>query len=124
MLRKNPIAWVSIPVTDMARAVAFYNKVFDLSLKASEEMGRPIAFLPSDQSSYGTSGALSAGPTKPGLDGPIAFFGCAGDLSVPLGRVKAAGGKVLDQKSSIGQHGFVAQFQDSEGNRIGLHSME
>jgi predicted enzyme related to lactoylglutathione lyase len=46
------------------------------------------------------------------------------DLSAPLGRVEAAGGKVVMPKTSIGEHGFCAMFLDTEGNRVGLHSMK
>ena len=27
------------------------------------------------------------------------------------------------KKTSIGDHGFIAEFQDTEGNRVALHSM-
>jgi hypothetical protein len=33
-----------------------------------------------------------------------------------------SGGAVIDPKTPIGRYGFVAQFRDSEGNRVGLHS--
>lgn len=122
MLKPNPFGWVSIPATDIERAVAFYNRVFGLSLEVNEDMGHPMAFLPGVPDAYGAMGAITAGPTRPGLDGPIAFLACAGDLSEPLGRVEKAGGKVLDPKTAIGPYGFVAQFRDSEGNRMGLHS--
>ena len=121
MLKTNPIGWISIPAADVPRAVKFYNQVFDLKLEINEEMGHPMAFLPGDQESYGAMGAITAGPT-PGLDGAIPFFACTGDLSESLGRVEAAGGEVLDQKTPIGPYGFIAHFRDSEGNRIGLHS--
>jgi predicted enzyme related to lactoylglutathione lyase len=42
---------------------------------------------------------------------------------VSLGKVEAAGGKVLMDKISIGENGFIAFFLDTEGNRVGLHSM-
>ena len=34
-----------------------------------------------------------------------------------------AGGKMLILRRSIGQYGFIAQFEDSEGNRVALHEM-
>ena len=80
-----------------------------------------MAFLPGDRESYGAMGAITGGPTPPGLDGPIVIFACAVDLDEPLGRVEAAGGAVLEPKTPIRPYGFIAQFRDSEGNRIGLH---
>jgi hypothetical protein len=44
------------------------------------------------------------------------------DLDVVLRRVESAGGRVIKQKSAIGEYGFIALFCDTEGNRVGLHS--
>ena len=44
------------------------------------------------------------------------------DIEEALSRVEASGGTVLNGKMSIGEHGFVAHFEDSEGNRVALHS--
>ena len=44
------------------------------------------------------------------------------DIDATLPRVAKHGGKVLGPKKSIGQHGFVGHFEDSEGNRVALHS--
>jgi predicted enzyme related to lactoylglutathione lyase len=46
------------------------------------------------------------------------------DLEAAMGRVSAAGGKVLLPKMSIGEYGVIAHFQDSEGNRVALHADE
>jgi predicted enzyme related to lactoylglutathione lyase len=40
-----------------------------------------------------------------------------------LAKVVKNGGKALMPKTSIGEWGFIANFEDSEGNRIALHSM-
>ena len=41
-----------------------------------------------------------------------------------LKRVHASGGKTLMPKMGIGAYGFIAHFEDSEGNRVALHSNE
>jgi hypothetical protein len=38
--------------------------------------------------------------------------------------VAAAGGQLFREKFSIAPYGFIALFIDTEGNMIGLHSME
>ena len=43
------------------------------------------------------------------------------DIDATLGKIGTAGGKTLSPRMSIGEHGFVAQFEDSEGNRVALH---
>lgn len=46
------------------------------------------------------------------------------DIEAVLARVVRAGGRVYQHPKSIGEFGFVGFFEDSEGNRIGLHSKE
>jgi predicted enzyme related to lactoylglutathione lyase len=41
-----------------------------------------------------------------------------------LKRVHASGGKTLMPKMQIGAYGFIAHFEDSEGNRVALHAKE
>ena len=45
------------------------------------------------------------------------------DLSVALSKVEMAGGKIVLPKTSIGHNGFMAHIVDTEGNKVGLHSM-
>jgi hypothetical protein len=46
------------------------------------------------------------------------------DLQHVLDKVEAAGGSILMTKRAISeQFGFMAMIQDTEGNRIALHSM-
>jgi predicted enzyme related to lactoylglutathione lyase len=60
----------------------------------------------------------------PSAQGTMVYLAGGDDLTVVLGRVGAAGGKVLVPKTAINpEYGFFAQFEDTEGNRVGLHSM-
>jgi predicted enzyme related to lactoylglutathione lyase len=44
--------------------------------------------------------------------------------SVPLARAESAGGKVILPKTAIGENrGFIALFIDTEGNKVGFHSL-
>ena len=45
------------------------------------------------------------------------------DLSTVLDKVEGAGGKVMQPKTDIGENGFIAFIEDTEGNKVGLHSM-
>jgi predicted enzyme related to lactoylglutathione lyase len=58
-----------------------------------------------------------------GAGGTLVYFGSA-DCAVEAGRVAAAGGRVMKEKSSIGQYGFIALAWDTEGNLFGLHSLK
>ncbi|WP_431217474.1 hypothetical protein ACQ86N_18555 [Puia sp. P3] len=44
------------------------------------------------------------------------------EINAELSRVDAAGGKILRPKTHLGEFGYIALIEDSEGNLIGLHS--
>jgi predicted enzyme related to lactoylglutathione lyase len=53
------------------------------------------------------------------------YLNCDPDLQPVLGRVTNAGGKILLEKTNIGDGlGYMAHILDSEGNRVALHSMK
>lgn len=121
----NPIGWFEIYVSDIQRAKAFYETVFDINL---EPLGDPtneniqmLAF-PSDYEKSGASGALvKADRVNAGSNSTIVYFVCD-DCSVEESRVEAAGGRIERTKMSIGEYGFCTIAVDCEGNTIGLHS--
>jgi hypothetical protein len=51
----------------------------------------------------------------------IVYFSCE-DCAVEAARASSASGKVIKEKRSIGDYGFIAFAADTEGNMIGLHS--
>jgi predicted enzyme related to lactoylglutathione lyase len=120
----NSINWFEIPVTDFDRAKAFYSSLFDAEI---EEMPSPdyrYGMLPADMQNGGVGGGIVQGAGyEPSDKGSIVYLNGGDDLDVPLARVEAAGGKITMPKTSIGQNGFMAQFIDTEGNKVALHSM-
>ena len=51
-----------------------------------------------------------------------AIYFTAPDIEGTLAKVNANGGRTLIPRTSIGEYGFIAHFEDSEGNRLALHS--
>jgi predicted enzyme related to lactoylglutathione lyase len=119
----NMLNWYEIPATDFPRAVKFYEAVLGTKIHAQEMNGMKIGFLPQEGDSVG--GAIMTGPGQsPSGSGITIYFKGGDDLAVPLARVAAAGGSVIMPKTLISQQiGHIALFHDSEGNRVGLHSM-
>ena len=116
----NPVPYFEIPVTDLDRAVAFYSAVFGYDFTRETVDGYEMALFPYDPNGHGASGALAKGDVYvPSKTGPILYFRVA-DIDSVLARAAAQGGKILYPKKSIGDLGFVAEFEDSEGNRIAL----
>lgn len=118
----NPVGYFEIPVTDLDRAERFYAHVFGWQLERQRVDGYEMALLPRVDGAPGASGALAKGDVYvPALAGPILYFSVPSIEPVLL-RAQAAGGEVLYPKKSIGDIGHVAEFRDSEGNRIALHA--
>jgi hypothetical protein len=120
----NPVGWFEIYVDDMARARAFYEAVFGLALTPLESPGVELWAFPMQPDSYGAPGALVRMPGfAAGRNSVLVYFSCA-DCAVEAARAAAAGGRLEKEKFSIGQWGFIALVVDTEGNMIGLHSMQ
>lgn len=123
----NLFTWVEIYVEDMSRAQKFYETVFEIQMSVlpmPEGMGEMLMVsFPWAEGERNISGALvKMQDMKPGTGGTLVYFAC-NDCSVEENRVENAGGKVLQPKTPIGEHGFCSVVMDTEGNAIGLHSM-
>jgi predicted enzyme related to lactoylglutathione lyase len=121
----NSLNWFEIPASDFERAKAFYAQVLDAPLFDSPDPSMKYAFLPSDQQKGGVGGAIACGENYvPAMTGTLVYLNGGSDLSVPLNRVEDAGGKIILPKTEIGgDMGFMALFIDTEGNKVGFHSM-
>lgn len=125
MAASNAIGWFDLYVDDMDRAVNFYQQVLQRTL---QPIGDPtgetqMMSFPADMSAYGAGGALvQSVHGQPGPGGTLVYFSVA-DCAEEQARVGPAGGKLLRPKFSIGEFGWVALCEDSEGNRFGLSSM-
>ncbi len=120
----NPVVWFEIPVADMARAAAFYESVFRWPIKVEYmDDGKVMGWFPASETGYGASGALvKDNGYEPMPSGMVIYFS-EPDIDGTLECVKKSGGNVILEKTHIGKYGFYAWFEDTEGNRIGLHAM-
>jgi predicted enzyme related to lactoylglutathione lyase len=122
----NTVRWFEIYVQDMDRARKFYETVLQVKLAKldSPTQAEFWSFPQMQMDRAGTSGALVKMKGVPsGGMGTLVYFACE-DCAVEAGRVAKAGGKVKDEKHSIGQYGAIALAFDTEGNLFGLHSMK
>lgn len=123
----NPVCWFEIYVQDMPRAKQFYQSVFstELSLLSDpNDQNIEMWVFPSDMNRYGSTGTLVKMEGVPsGRNSTIVYF-FSEDCAVEATRIEAAGGKIQQDKMSIGPHGFIIQATDTEGNLFGIHSMK
>jgi uncharacterized protein len=117
----NPVGWFEVPVSDMARATTFYEALLGVKLEQHDMGEMHMAWFPMAQGAMGSPGTLIKGEWyTPSHEGTLIYF-TAPEVDAMLVRVPELGGKVLLPKKDIGEYGFVAFIEDTEGNRIGLH---
>jgi len=121
---KNPVNWFEIYVEDMERAKAFYETVFGGPFSKIENPDIDMWAFPMQQDGFGASGSLVKMPGfSSGRNSVLVYFSCA-DCAVEAAKATKAGGKIQKEKMAIGQYGHIALIIDTEGNMIGLHSMQ
>ncbi|MFT3909870.1 MAG: VOC family protein [Ferruginibacter sp.] len=123
----NAISWFEIPATNLERAQKFYETIFGISLIPMDLQNIKMRMFPIDDMMTGIGGAVvdSGGFHKPSAtDGPLIYLNGNPDVQNILDKVEAAGGSILVPKTEISpEYGYMGVFIDTEGNRIGLHSV-
>lgn len=123
----NAISWFEIPATDLDRATRFYETIFGVSLAVMDMPNIRMRMFPINDMMTQVGGAVvdSGGFHRPSAtDGPLIYMNGNPDLQLVLDKVEAAGGRILVPKMEISpEYGYMAVFLDTEGNRIGLHSV-
>ncbi len=130
--KTNALNWFELYVTDFARARRFYETILKTPLQDPQtesctegpKEGCQMAMFPFEMAN-GVGGSITKmKDVAPGAGGTIVYLNVEGDLDGVLQRIPKAGGTVVKPKFSIGQHGFIALFKDTEGNCVGLHSLK
>ncbi|HEX2683556.1 MAG TPA: VOC family protein [Ferruginibacter sp.] len=124
---QNAISWFEIPTTDINRAQKFYEAIFGINMMPMDFPNMKMRMFPLDDMMTQVGGALvdSEGFHKASAtDGPLIYLNANPDVQNILDKVEAAGGTIMVPKTEISpEYGFMAVFIDSEGNRIGIHSV-
>lgn len=122
-MKTNAINWFEIYVTHFEASRRFYETILATRLEESATDDYQMGMFPFDMK-VGIGGAITRmDGFKPGAGGTLVYLNVEGDLDSVLSRIPAAGGRVLRPRMAIPPHGFIAIFEDPEGNVVGLHSM-
>lgn len=117
----NAVVYFEIPVQDMNRAILFYEAVFDIKLQQMIIDDNEMALFSFEGNATGITGALAKGDSYiPGKQGARVYFHTE-DIDSTMAKALLAGGAELYPKTSVVDWGWVAEFEDSEGNCIALH---
>ena len=117
--------WIEIPVVDLARAMKFYQAVFELPATEVTDDGtrKTITLFGGADGQAG----ISLNQTKnfePGDRGILVYLAAGDELSAHLLRVEPAGGHIIEEKTSMGGAGYYALVKDTEGNLFALYSFK
>lgn len=122
-MKDNALNWFEIFVSDLPRARAFYEAILGAKMQDTGMECCEMAIFPYDNMK-GVGGALTKMEgCKPGAGGTLVYLNVEGDLDGVISRISGAGGKIVKERFAIPPHGFIALFEDTEGNTVGLHSM-
>ena len=112
----GPIMQILVPVTDLDRAVAFYEGILDL----------PLLFRFPGNAFFDAAGVrlYLARPTEPGYAGPVTLYFRVEDVTETLALLESRGATVRERPEITHRDAaydlWLAFVSDPDGNNIGL----
>lgn len=120
----NLISIVEIPTTDFSRAVKFYQTILGVAIEEMEMDGNQMGVLPNEEGTVNVV-LVKGNDYKPTTDGTVLYLNAGKDLQTMLDKVEQNGGQIIVPKTEISiEMGYFALFIDTEGNKLGLHSVQ
>ncbi|NUN11766.1 VOC family protein [Candidatus Micrarchaeota archaeon] len=118
----DSVVHFEVPTRDLNRAKKFYEAVFNWQLQDIPEMNYTIARTTEVDSNQMPlkSGAINGGMVK---DDPVVGTVIVMDvqnIDDSIEKIKANGGTMLMEKTTVGDMGLYARAKDTEGNIIGV----
>jgi len=119
---KNVVNWFEIPVTDMDRAIRFWEGVLLTKVKRESFGGSDMAVFPHEDPKAPGGCLVKRATQTPAASGTLVYLDVGADLDGAVGRARESGGKVAVPRTEIGPDGSFAVVVDTEGNSVGLHA--
>lgn len=120
----NYISIFEIPATDISRAISFYKEILDIEI---EELDFPEIQMGlfSYQDQMVTGVIMKGEGYEPSASGVTIYLNAGNNLQIILDKIEKNGGKIIIPKTlHADESWYFAIFHDSEGNKIGLHSVK
>ena len=124
----NPVVHFEIPYENGERSATFYERAFGWKMQhLGPQMGDYILAITADPGHAGRDqavpGVINGGLYRKNPDWPAQHPSVVigvGDIRESMGKVAAAGGKVLGEPMAIPGVGDYVSFFDTEGNRLSM----
>jgi predicted enzyme related to lactoylglutathione lyase len=123
---KNPITHFEIPADNVERAKKFYEKIFDWKIEKYEKDGDywsvQTTEVGDDEWTPKEPGAINGGLVKRDKPHePFLNYITVDSIEKTCKSIEKNGGKILTPKTEMGEWGWWATFEDTEGNIVGLY---
>lgn len=120
----NMISIIEIPVTNLKRAIQFYQTILGIRIETMAMGETEMGVLPAKEGSVNVV-FVKGNDYIPAKNGVLVYLNLGNDLQPALDQVEKNGGKIILPKTLIDpQMGYYALFVDSEGNKMGMHSQK
>ncbi len=117
------ISIFEIPATNISRAINFYKEILGVEIEKLDFSGMEMGLFPF-QDQMVTGVIMKGEDYEPSANGVTIYLNGGDNLQTILDKVEGNGGKIIVTKTPhADESGFFAIFHDSEGNKIGLHSL-
>jgi uncharacterized protein len=104
--------------------VSFYQSILDTKIEKLDMPEMQVGIFPYEKQMV-TGVIIKAEGYKPSADGVTIYLNGGDNLQVILDKIERNGGKIKTPKTlHADESGYFAIFIDSEGNKIGLHSLK
>lgn len=126
MTKPDPVVHFEMPARDRQRMANFYNAAFAWQFQMlGEEMGNYVVAITTDtvDDLSTVPGTINGGffpvtPEMPTMHPSVVIS--VDDIAASIGKVRQAGGAVLDEPIDIPGIGRFVAFTDTEGNRVSM----
>lgn len=125
-MMKNAAAWFEIPTKKLSRAKKFYESIFEVEMIDMDMGGEfKMSMFPVEEGGVGGALCQHKDFYTPSHEGALVYFNAEPNVQSVLDRVEKNGGKILTPRTQISEeYGYMAVFEDTEGNRVALHAMK
>lgn len=124
MLAHSPLVWAEIAVTDMNRAMGFYQRHFGLTFKQETINDMELAIVETTNPDHASVALMKHEMMQPSKEGSTVYLHLTMTLKDKVTELEQANVDIVLPAMPIkdGTCGYIAIFIDSEGNKVGLWS--
>ena len=112
----HSICHIEIPTTDMEKATKFYQELFGWKIEMMQ--GSDYAFFDTGKEPGG--GIMKVDKVSPPMGMGLTFYILVDSIEDTLSKAETLGGKLVKEKTAVGDMGWFGLFSDLDGNVIGI----